>query len=276
MNTLEIYAREARKHGMTYGQYEAAIRNGELPPPKTSKKQKEHTPSLKADDSIPTYRKCKRCEKMFALPNPESQKRFCLDCANIGMQEAGARRRKTTDYANCELCGAEFYRGKYPHRNQAKQGKMCPECHDKWLHMNTDQKREFKSGERTLERLEIIRHGGKFDGSDTYYLTCFDCGQLFPAKSKARTAMYCSECKSARMKRPADRLRDNEYYNCEICGMGFRRGRYPNGHVKGRKYCTDCLAKWRSLGVEEKRIFAAGAKTIERLEDILNGNKTDR
>lgn len=166
MNTLEFYAVEARKHGMTYGQYEAAIRNGEIPKPKmpkcvhTTHKPKE-TP-LRADDSIPTYRKCKLCEKMFPLPKPESKKRYCPDCIPTILREYGAKRRTLSDYTNCELCGAEFYRGRQKNGN-INFRKMCPVCYDKWVHMNREQKIAFKQGERTLERLEVIRRGYKTD-----------------------------------------------------------------------------------------------------------------
>lgn len=162
MNALEIYAREARKHGMTYGRYEAAIRNGELPPPKTPKQHKTHTPTLRADDSVPTYRKCKRCEKMFALPAPDSKKKYCPDCAPMIKEARKTKRCTLSDLFNCELCGTEFFRVRWANGIKS-QAKMCPVCHDKWQHMSTEQRKAFKAGERTLERLEELRNGNKTD-----------------------------------------------------------------------------------------------------------------
>lgn len=160
MTELDRYSIECHKHGMTYGEYEAAIRHGELPKPKMEKSHKVSAPRLTAEGSEKVYRKCKRCGGMFALPFPESQKRFCSDCLHEVLKEHGTKRRKIPDCIPCELCGAEFYRGRYP-SGMAKGGKMCPTCYEKWVHMNSAQKHEFKCGERTLERLEAIRNGHK-------------------------------------------------------------------------------------------------------------------
>lgn len=167
MNLLDFYAKEARKHGMTYGRYEQAIHNGEIPVPKLPKcmrvLKKPAVPPIRTVEDVKTYRKCRRCEKMFEIPTPESQKKYCPGCIPAVLREAGAKRRTVPDYYSCELCGTEFFRGRYPGRRQARQGKMCSTCYDKWLHMNTTQKKAFKNGERTLERLEEIRSGYKKD-----------------------------------------------------------------------------------------------------------------
>lgn len=66
---------EARKHHLSYGQYERAVEHGELPPPKAHRKP----------DAKKIIRRCIGCGKEFEVERRASdgyisQAKYCLCC----------------------------------------------------------------------------------------------------------------------------------------------------------------------------------------------------
>lgn len=81
MDNLDICLREAKKHGLSYGEYMAAVGDGKYTPP---------IPPKKDPGPDPRAIKCRYCQQLFV---PNRYQRYCSDDCRDKMAEQRYRQK---------------------------------------------------------------------------------------------------------------------------------------------------------------------------------------
>lgn len=157
MKELDIYSVECRKHGMTYGQYVAAIDHGELPPPIAEEnKRKRKAPENQPEDFYKHF--CERCGQPFFTRYENSKALYCPECVHSARK--GVCGRPTVDSRKeCKICKQLFDRGR-DKRGVINNRTLCDRCRELWRSLGVEEKRIFTE-EPTFERLEELIYGRK-------------------------------------------------------------------------------------------------------------------
>ena len=155
MTEVDLYAVEARKHGMSYGEYERAIGHGWLPKPKMPKAKAAAAPKRK------TIETCRGCGNLFEVYYTKSGRAkngvYCTECLKTRWKRNDAEKLQQKT-AVCAICKTEFVYFR-TQNGYFSVRKLCDDCRKKHSHLTGEQRKAFAQGEQSLERLEEFLHG---------------------------------------------------------------------------------------------------------------------
>ena len=208
MTELGLWNGEAKRRGMHYGDYVAAVKNGLLPPPK--REYVTFQPPTKK-------RVCRECGMKFEVrlhkDGTYGQTTLCPACRDVSRRnDADCKYNLLTEYVDCEICGKKYKRS-IDADGRLKHKKICKTCQSKMR--------------------------------DNKYGTCGMCGELFPLhvtpSGSVSPAKFCPECrkKAAHTKHISDGA-DDTHYICANCGKRCERPTDSKGRKTSRRYCDDC------------------------------------
>lgn len=221
---------EARKHGLTYGQYVAQVeRHGTLPPPPKNKKTRKTEP-----EETEITRECRECGITFnpgftASGNPSLAK-LCPICYRKSQLLNGQKRHNSSDTEICKICGKEFPKEKDT-RGYNKTRGVCFEC-------------KPKRTPKTITDADLIG-------------TCKSCGKEFKRTFTPSGAIsarnFCNECHGKAYSRVLPPPTEIEYLKCLRCGDAFPQPYDKRNHRIPRLFCDQCLKDIRKQRRDDKR-----------------------
>ncbi len=118
LSELDIYAVEAKRHGLHYGAYVSAVEHGTLPPPEVKRVMK----------ATGRTKVCCRCGADFEIIT-NSRAQLCPVCRDGAKASShkGFEKQKGREYINCAKCGKEFKRPRNINGGLITR-KLCDEC----------------------------------------------------------------------------------------------------------------------------------------------------